>query len=84
MSETLHLDCRGLLCPLPVLRAAKVLRGMAAGDVLHLRADDPMAVIDVPHHCAQAGLDLVSQADDPAGGQIYIIRCHETKTPAAD
>jgi tRNA 2-thiouridine synthesizing protein A len=51
------LDCEGLLCPLPVLRARKVLAGMAQGEVLLVRATDPMAAIDLPHFCAEAGHD---------------------------
>ena len=43
------IDAIGLLCPLPVLKAAKRIRTMAPGTVLRLRADDPAAVIDVPH-----------------------------------
>jgi tRNA 2-thiouridine synthesizing protein A len=54
------LDCEGLLCPLPVLRARKRLLAMVPGQVLALRATDKMALIDVPHFCAQAGHDLLS------------------------
>jgi len=57
------LDALGLLCPLPVLKARKRLSGMATGEVLRMIADDPAAIIDVPHFCAEAGHDLVSQAE---------------------
>ncbi|MEM1065855.1 MAG: sulfurtransferase TusA family protein [Pseudomonadota bacterium] len=49
------LDARGLLCPLPVLKAAKKMRGLAPGEVLRLQADDPAAIVDVPHYCAESG-----------------------------
>ena len=55
------LDATGLLCPLPVLKAAKRLRTMAPGEVLRLRADDPAAVVDVPHFCSESGNELISQ-----------------------
>jgi tRNA 2-thiouridine synthesizing protein A len=55
-----ELDCEGLLCPLPVLRARKRLLAMPPGDVLALRATDKMALVDVPHFCAQAGHTLLS------------------------
>jgi len=67
------LDATGLLCPLPVLKAAKRLRGMASGTVLRVRADDPAAVIDVPHFCAEQGHTLISSGDSD-GVQIYLIR----------
>lgn len=50
-----ELDCEGLLCPLPVLKARKVLARMQPGQVLCLRATDTMAGIDLPHFCAEAG-----------------------------
>ncbi len=49
------LDAVGLLCPLPVLKARKRLAGLRSGAVLRLRADDPAAVIDVPHFCTESG-----------------------------
>ena len=50
-----ELDCEGLRCPLPVLRAQKRLRAMAGGQVLCVRATDAMARVDLPHFCAAAG-----------------------------
>ena len=58
------LDALGLLCPLPVLKARKRLSVMGSGEVLHMIADDPAAVIDVPHFCAEAGHTLLEQTDD--------------------
>jgi tRNA 2-thiouridine synthesizing protein A len=57
------LDALGLLCPLPVLKARKRLSAMASGEVLHMIADDPAAIVDVPHFCTEAGHDLVSQSE---------------------
>lgn len=64
-----ELDARGLLCPLPVLKARKRLQGMAEGAVLRMLADDPAAVVDVPHFCAEAGHALLEQ-----GPGRYLIR----------
>lgn len=67
------IDTRGLMCPLPVLRLGRVLRGLPSGSVVTLWADDPIAVVDIPHFCAEAGHELVSQAD---GGdhRIYVVK----------
>jgi len=58
------LDATGLLCPLPVLKARKRLIALNTGDHLRMRADDPAAVIDVPHFCAEAGHRLIDTAQD--------------------
>ncbi len=68
-----EVDAIGLLCPLPVLRARKVLIRMQPGAVLRLLADDPMAVVDVPHFCGQSGHELLS-VQDLEQGQEYLIR----------
>ncbi len=67
------LDATGLLCPLPVLKARKRLGGMSSGAVLKVVADDPAAIIDVPHFCTEAGHDLLDQAEAD-GAQTYLIR----------
>ena len=67
------IDAIGLLCPLPVLKARKRLKGMEAGQILRLVATDPAAVVDVPHFCFESGNELVSQTDE-GETQIYLIR----------
>jgi tRNA 2-thiouridine synthesizing protein A len=69
----IEVDCRGLLCPLPVLRARKVLAGMTPGQVLRLVASDAMAAIDVPHFCMQAGHEFLG-ATSVENGAAYLIR----------
>ncbi len=68
-----EIDARGLLCPLPVLRARKRLIAMAPGQVLRLMASDPAAVVDVPHFCAEAGHELLGMSEQP-DGMAYLIR----------
>jgi tRNA 2-thiouridine synthesizing protein A len=68
-----EIDAVGLLCPLPVLKAAKRLRAMAPGEVLHLIADDPAAVIDVPHYCAESGNEHLGMTEED-GRQHHLIR----------
>lgn len=72
MNGETDLDVRGLLCPLPVLKARKRLLSMGRGERLAMLADDPAALIDVPHFCAEAGHRLIEQQDRD-GGQLYVI-----------
>jgi tRNA 2-thiouridine synthesizing protein A len=67
------IDATGLLCPLPVLKARKALMALRSGATLELIADDPAAVVDVPHFCAEAGHRLISQSDDGTA-QRYLIQ----------
>ena len=67
------LDATDLLCPLPVLKARKRLQPLNAGDLLEMRANDPAAIVDVPHFCAEAGHALVETRED-GDVQVYVIR----------
>jgi tRNA 2-thiouridine synthesizing protein A len=69
----MELDATGLLCPLPVLRARKRLQMLASGQVLRVLADDPAAVVDIPHFCAEQGHELLAQELDTAP-QVYFLR----------
>ncbi|MBX3504094.1 MAG: sulfurtransferase TusA family protein [Parvibaculum sp.] len=57
------LDVIGQQCPLPVLRARKRLLRLEAGALLRVFASDPVARIDMPHFCAEAGHELVEVRD---------------------
>ena len=67
------IDALGLLCPLPVLKAAKRMRGLAPGEVLRLSTDDPAAIVDVPHYCSESGNRYLGVEDDGNGGQQHFI-----------
>jgi tRNA 2-thiouridine synthesizing protein A len=73
MEFDVEIDCEGLLCPLPVLRARKRLATMAPGAVLRVRATDAMAAIDLPHFCTEAGHEFLSATDEGAVA-LYLIR----------
>ncbi len=53
MAEAQLIDVRGLKCPLPVLKAARHMRGHGTGARFVLLTDDPMAAIDVPNFCRE-------------------------------
>jgi tRNA 2-thiouridine synthesizing protein A len=72
MGETL-LDVKGLNCPLPVLRANKVLRSMAAGEKLRVLATDRAAVADFRAYCQETGHHLLSFTEE-AGVFSFTIR----------
>lgn len=68
-----ELDAIGLLCPLPVLKARKHLQSLETGQILRLLADDPAAVIDVPHYCQESGHELCTTVQN-ADHKAYYIR----------
>lgn len=73
MDHHATLDATGLLCPLPVLKARKRLEPLERGQVLRVETDDPAAVIDMPHFCAEAGHSLVA-SEETASSMIWYLR----------
>jgi tRNA 2-thiouridine synthesizing protein A len=65
MSEKMDLDARGLVCPMPIIKLAKIIKGMQAGDTLEITADDPAFESDVTTWCEKMGHQLaeVSKVD---------------------
>jgi tRNA 2-thiouridine synthesizing protein A len=57
---TADLDCRGLLCPLPVLETREALAGLAPGDILRVVATDPAAELDMAAFGSTSGHALLA------------------------
>ncbi len=57
------LDCRGMKCPQPVLKAAIKANAMAKGSTLEVRADCPTFPADITKWCSDTGKVLVSIVD---------------------
>jgi len=72
LSDGDRLDLRGLKCPLPVLRTRKHLQDLATGARLRIETTDPLAVIDIPHFCREAGHQLLS-SQPIEGGHAFLI-----------
>lgn len=72
-SATTELDCSGLLCPLPVYKAALALNSLKDGDLLRLVTTDPGAIKDIPAMTRQRQDTLVS-VEQGAESQTFLIR----------
>lgn len=71
--ERIHLDLRGLKCPLPVLRTRKLLATLAGGQRLRVECSDPLAAIDIPHMLSETG-DVLEASDIAGAILIFDIR----------
>jgi tRNA 2-thiouridine synthesizing protein A len=67
------IDLRGLKCPLPALRTRKVLKGLAAGDVIVVECTDPLSAIDIPNLINQTG-DVLEDSARADGLLTFRIR----------
>lgn len=65
-------NARGLKCPIPVLKARKLIKELAPGDVLEVDATDPGAPKDFEHFCEVTGNKLLDGGEPEPG--VYRIR----------
>ena len=69
------LDLTGLKCPLPVLKARRQIKQIAAGAVLVVLADDPAAPLDFDHFCHTGGHQLLESKENDG---VFVIRIAKT------
>ena len=67
-----QLDCKGLSCPMPILKLAKEIKGMESGKVLELLGTDPGSKSDVPKWCDKTGNELLGQEEDGGVYKFYM------------
>lgn len=53
------LDCKGLSCPMPIVKTAQAIRTMTAGDLIEVLATDPGSVKDFAAWSKSTGNELV-------------------------
>lgn len=69
-----ELDCRGMRCPLPILRLAVRLPEVAVGEIVGVVADDPAARPDVPAWCRMRGQEYLGEQSAVDGTPTYLVR----------
>lgn len=55
-----QLDCRGMRCPMPIVKLSVAIKGLDAGTELTVTADDPAFKPDVEAWARKTGNDIVS------------------------
>jgi TusA-related sulfurtransferase len=64
LTVTRTLDCKGLSCPLPIVKTAQALRQLAPGELIEVLATDPGATKDFAAWAKATGNALVETAQD--------------------
>ncbi|HET8663316.1 MAG TPA: sulfurtransferase TusA family protein [Nocardioides sp.] len=69
-----ELDCRGLVCPAPVIELARHIEEVTPGDLLAVVATDAAARVDVPAWCRMTGQEYVGEEAAEDGVPRYVVR----------
>jgi len=67
-----ELDCRGLNCPLPVLKTKKAMDIMSVGQVLKMVSTDPGSKNDITAWASRTGNELLNTSQEGSDFVYYI------------
>ena len=70
VQANMELDCRGLNCPLPILKTKKAIESLNSGDVLKMVATDPGSTNDMNAWSKRTGNELISSEQN---GDEYVF-----------
>ena len=67
-----RLDCKGLNCPLPVIKTKKAIETMAVGQVLEMVATDKGSQADMVAWSKSTGHELLDTREEPGFFFFYV------------
>ena len=68
------LDCRGLLCPLPIIRLSKAVKTVDLGAVIEMLATDPGSVPDMEAFEHQTGHKILERSETKGTFRFLVQR----------
>lgn len=71
------LDTYGLVCPMPIIKAARTLRGLKVGQVLEVISTDPSIRQDMPAWCQQTGNEFLGLIEEDGEYRVYVRKLRE-------
>ena len=74
MNVALELDCRGRVCPMPVIELGRRIAEVEIGEVVALVADDAAARHDVPAWCRMREQEYLGEDTADDGVPRFLVR----------
>jgi len=68
------LDCKGLSCPMPMMKLAKMMKGLKSEEVLEMLGTDPGTKSDIVRWCEKSGNTLLEQDELDGGVFRFVIK----------
>ena len=73
MEINVTLDCKGLSCPMPMMKTAKAVKKLKSGEVIKILTTDPGSKADIPKWIDKNGHTLVEESEEE-GAIVFIIQ----------
>jgi tRNA 2-thiouridine synthesizing protein A len=68
-----RVDAKGLSCPMPIVKTAQAVKGLASGQLMEVLATDPGSTKDFAAWCKTTGNELV-EATNEGGVFRFVLR----------
>lgn len=72
INEDTVIDCKGLNCPMPVLKVKKAVDSLQIGQVLKVEATDPGTKADMPAWAKRTGNEILSMTEEGSTLIFYV------------
>jgi tRNA 2-thiouridine synthesizing protein A len=69
-----QVDARGLNCPMPIVKTAQAIKGLASGDTLEVLATDAGSVKDFAAWSKTTGNPIVEQSADGGVFRFVLVK----------
>jgi tRNA 2-thiouridine synthesizing protein A len=67
------LDCKGLRCPMPIVKLSKAIKSIAVGEVIELWTTDPTSVVDLEAFQKLTGHELLT-SERQGGAFRFLVK----------
>ncbi|PGL82886.1 hypothetical protein CN931_13710 [Bacillus sp. AFS054943] len=73
----MSLDCKGLACPMPIVKTKKAMEGLASGKVIEIEATDKGSTVDIQSWANKVGHQYIGTKQEGDILMHYVRKAHE-------
>lgn len=77
MQAAQTLDCVGVYCPTPIVKATAKIKELKISEILEIISDDKRIKLDMPDWCQRTGHELLGIDDKNGELHVYIKKKHD-------
>jgi tRNA 2-thiouridine synthesizing protein A len=66
------LDCKGLSCPMPILKTKKTIGKMQSGQILEVQSTDPGTRNDLPAFAKKGGHEYLGEKEEQGFVRFFL------------
>lgn len=74
MEANMTLDCKGLSCPMPMMKIAKAMKDLKPGEILEILGTDPGTKTDLPNWCTKTGNEFLESTELDGGVTKMLVK----------